>query len=76
MLSIVGTYQNGYVKLNREYTTNTPVNVIVTFIEDIESTSESGISLANFSFAKSRKNLENFTGSFSETIVEERRAGV
>ena len=76
MLSIVGTYQNGYVKLNKEYVTNTPVNVIVTFIEDIESTSESGISPADFSFAKSRKNLESFAGSFSEAVVEERRAAV
>jgi len=76
MLSLVGTYQNGYVKLNREYATNTPVTVIVTFIEDVESTSESGISLADFSFANSRKNLENFTGSFSDAVVEERRAAV
>jgi hypothetical protein len=76
MLSIAGTYQNGYVKLDRDYPTNTPVKVIVTFTEDKESTSENGMSLVDFSFAQSRKNLENFTGSFSEAVVEERRAAV
>ncbi len=74
MLSIVGTYQNGYVKLDKDYSTNNPVKVIVTFLEEVQSKSENGISLTDFSFSKSKKILENYKGSFSDTVVEERRA--
>jgi len=73
MLSIVGTYQNGYLKLDKDITTKNPVKVIVTFLEEIQNISENGIDLTDFSFSKSKKNLENFKGSFSDTIVEERR---
>lgn len=73
MLSIVGTYQNGYLKLDKEITTKNPVKVIVTFLEEIQNISENGLDLTDFSFSKSKKNLENFKGSFSDTIVEERR---
>lgn len=74
MITVVGTYQNGYVKLAKEYSTNNPVKVIVTFLEDIQSQSEKGLSLSDFSFSKSQKNLENYKGSFSEAVIEERRA--
>ncbi len=74
MVAIVGTYQNGYVKLDQEYSTNTPVKVIVTFLEEIETSSEKKISLSDFSFSKSQKNLENYKGSFSDSIIDERRS--
>ena len=73
MLSLVGTYQNGFVKFDKDYLTQKPVKVIVTFIEEVQSKSEKGISLKDFSFSKSKKNLENFKGSFSDSIVEDRR---
>jgi hypothetical protein len=73
MLAVVGTYQNGYVKLDKEYLSNSPVRVIVTFLEDIQNESERGLSLSDFSFSKSQKNLKNYKGSFSETLDEERR---
>lgn len=69
----MGTYQNGYVKLDKEYLSERPVKVIVTFLEDIETFSEKGLSLADFSFSKSKQALANYKGSFSDTIVEERR---
>ena len=74
MLSALGTYQNGFVKLDKDYSSNNPIKVIITFLEEVETNSEKGISLSDFSFAKSRKNLKNFKGSFSNTVVEERRA--
>jgi len=40
---------------------------------EVQSKSEKGFSLTDFSFSKSKKNLENFKGSLSETLVEERR---
>jgi hypothetical protein len=73
MLSVVGTFQNGQLKLDQDYPTQNAVKVIVTFLEEIQSKSEKSLALTDFSFAKSQKNLENFTGSFSETVVEERR---
>jgi hypothetical protein len=74
MVAVVGTYQNGYVKLDKDYSSNHPVKVIVTFLEDVETQSDKGLSLADFSFSKSQKNLENYKGSFSDAVIEERRA--
>ncbi len=73
MVAVVGTYQNGYVKLDKEYSSNNPVKVIVTFLEDVQSQSDNGFLLSDFSFSKSQKNLENYNGSFSEGVIEERR---
>ena len=74
MISLVGTYQNGYLKLDKDYSTKNPVKVIVTFLEDIQSKSDSEIALTDFSFSKSKKNLQNFKGSFADTVIDERRA--
>ena len=74
MLSVVGTYQNGYLKLDKDYSTKNPVKVIVTFLEDIQSKSDNGLSLTDFSFSKSRKNLQNFKGSLADAVIDERRA--
>jgi hypothetical protein len=42
-------------------------------LEDIEIQSEKEISLSDFSFTKSQKNLENYKGPFSNAVIEERR---
>lgn len=76
MVAIVGTYQNGYVKLDREYPSDNPVKVIVTFLEDVQTQSGEGLSLSDFSFSKSQKNLENYKGSLSDAVIEERRTGL
>jgi hypothetical protein len=73
MVAIVGTYQNGYVKLDKDYPSSSPVKVIVTFLEDVQIDSGKGFSLSDFSFSKSQKNLENYKGSLSDTVIEERR---
>jgi hypothetical protein len=72
MVAVVGTYQNGFVKLDKVYATTNPVKVIVTFLEDIETQTEKVFSLSDFSFSKSQKNLENYKGSFSDAVSEER----
>jgi hypothetical protein len=74
MVAVVGTYQNGYVKLDRDYPSNNPVKVIVTFLEDIQAQSEKELSLSDFSFSESQENLKNYEGSFSDAVIEERRA--
>ncbi len=73
MVAVVGTYQNGYVKLDKEYASEKPVKVIGTFLEDIETSSEKGLSLSDFSFFKSRKALSDYKGSFGDTVIEDRR---
>lgn len=74
MLSIVGTYENGRLKLDKDYSTKAPVKVIVTFLEEIQNTSEKALCLSDFSFSKSKKNLRGFKGSFADTVVDERRS--
>ena len=73
MVAVTGTYLNGYVKLDKEYQTEKPVKVIVTFLEEMETIPEQGLSISNFSFSKSRKALAGYKGSFSDTVTEERR---
>ena len=73
MVAVLGTYQNGYVKLDKDYISNEPVKVIITFLEEIESESVKGFSASDFSFTESQKNLENYKGSFSDDVIEERR---
>ena len=72
-MAIVGTYQNGYVKLDKDFVTKEPVKVIVTFLEEVKGISEKALSLSDFSFSESQANLENYKGSLSEAVVEERR---
>ena len=74
MVAVVGTYQNGYVKLDKEYSSANPVKVIVTFLEDIQDISDKGFSLSDFSFFESQQNLQNYQGSLSEAVIEERRS--
>lgn len=74
MVTVLGTFKDGYVKLDREYSSDTPVKVIVIFLEDIKSSSVKNLSLSDFSFAKSQENLENYKGSLSDAVVEERRS--
>ena len=74
MLSIVGTYQDGHLKLDKDYLAKNPVKVIVTFLEEVQSKSEKGLDLADFSFSKSKKNLQSFKGSFADAVIDERRA--
>lgn len=73
MQTVIGTYQNGYIQLDKEYPTSKPVKVMLTFLEEVSSNTEKGLSLSDFSFAKSQKHLEMYTGSFSEAVVVERR---
>lgn len=73
MLSLIGTYENGYLKLDKDFTSENPVKVIVTFLEEIQIKSEEGLALTDFSFSESKKNLHNYKGSFAESVIEDRR---
>ena len=74
MLAVAGTYQNGFVKLDREISSENPVKIIITFLDEIEPNKEKRKNLSDFSFAKSRKITEDYKGSFSDTLIEDRRS--
>ncbi len=74
MLSIIGTYQDGLIKLDKDYNAKKPMKVIVTFLEDLQINSDEDLNLTDFSFAKSKKNLKSFKGSFANSVMEERRS--
>ena len=76
MVAAVGTYQNGYVKLDKEFSSKEPIRVIVTFLDYIDATSENRLLLSDFSFAESQKALAHYSGSFSDTLIEERRSAL
>ncbi len=74
MLSIEGTYQNGCVKLDKDYITKSPVKVIVTFLEEVQDDNDERLALSDFSFSKSRENLRNSKESFADAVIDERRS--
>lgn len=76
MITAIGTFQDGYVKLDKDYTADNPVKVIVTFLEDVQEKPQKVIGLSNFSFAKSQHNLEALTSSLSEAVIDERRSAL
>ena len=73
MVAILGTYENGRVTFEEEANVPSKGRVIVTFLEEEEPASKKVLKLSTFSFAKTRALLKDFKGSFSETVVEERR---
>ena len=73
MLSLIGTYKDGYVSFEQTLSVVKPVKVIITFLEDIEASDEIFLQLSDFSFQEARQVLKNYTGSFADTIINERR---
>lgn len=73
MLSIIGTYKDGYVSFEQTLSVVKPVKVIITFLEDMETSDEIFLQLSDFSFQEARQVLKNYTGSFADTIINERR---
>lgn len=47
MVAIAGTYQNGEIKPDKEYSSETAVKVIVTFLEDAKEPVEKRLTLAD-----------------------------
>jgi len=73
MLAIGGTYENGFIKLDKEVLSENPVRVIVTFLEDIVPDDKKRMNSFDFSFSQSRKITEDYKDSFSDILIEERR---
>lgn len=76
MLAVKGIYQDGRVMIQENIQTMKPVKVIVTFLEELDVPKANKLNLELFSFDKSRKILENYKGSLSDAVIEERRAAL
>ncbi len=76
MIVVKGTYKDGKVIIREEIKTEKPVNVIVTFLEEVETPAVRRLEINKFSFKKARKLLESYKGSLSDAIIEERRSAV
>ncbi|MBW6518125.1 MAG: hypothetical protein K0A89_06455 [ANME-2 cluster archaeon] len=76
MLSVKGVYKDGIVIIREKIKTEKPVNVIITFLEDVKVPVEEKLDMSKFSFKKARKLLESYEGSLSDAIIEERRSAV
>ena len=72
MKQLTGTYYQGKVHLEKTIPTDRPLKVVVMFEEDIKLESKE-LKLSDFSFAKSRQLLKDVKGSFSDTVINERR---
>ncbi len=74
MLAVKGVYNNGKISLRKKVKCTKPVNVIVTFLEDVETPVFKKIDLQKFSFNKSKELSKDFKGSLSDAIIEELRS--
>lgn len=73
MVAVAGVYQNGQIKLDKDYPSKNPVKVIVTFLEELPSETERVLSLSDFSWLKSQENLKDLKSSLSDEVIRERR---
>ncbi len=66
------------VPTNRQITINIPENIrakrkVLIIINEIKDKEPKILKLSDFSFYKTRKLLKDYNGSFSDTVIEERR---
>ncbi len=75
MVALAGTYKNGKIKLDKEYLSKKTVKVIVTFLEEeAEEQPKKRLTINDFHFLQSQKELEHYKGSLSDALIEERRS--
>lgn len=75
MVAVKGKYKNGQVTLNKEVAVSDNSDVIVTFLEEEDElpAKSKRLTFEDFSFAESREALKDYKGSFSDTVIDERR---
>ena len=66
------------VPFDRQIIINIPENIVeskklLITIDEIEDKKTERLKLSDFSFYKTRKLLKDYNGSFSDTVIEERR---
>jgi len=76
MLAVKGIYKDGIVIIREKIKPEKPVNVIITFLDEVKAPVEEKLDINKFSFKKARKLLEKYEGSLSDAIIEERRSAI
>lgn len=76
MLAVKGVYKDGRVVIKEKVDTDKPVNVVVTFLEEIKALVKKKFEMNKFSFKRAKELLESYKGSLSDAIIEERRSDV
>ncbi|MEK6682517.1 MAG: hypothetical protein AABY79_11205 [Nitrospirota bacterium] len=76
MLAVKGVYKDGKVIIKEEIKTDKPVNVVVTFLDEVKAPEKKKVNINNFSFKIAEELLESYKGSLSDAIIEERRSAV
>lgn len=61
------------IKVAKNNKLNKTAKVITPYVDEVQSKSEKRISLSDFSFSESKKNLKSFKVSLSDAVIEERR---
>ena len=74
MMTVNGIYENGVVQIERLIQTKKSINVVVTFLDDETFDDSKRLTLKDFSFLKARNKSKLFKGSFSDAVVEDRKA--
>ncbi len=73
LVAVEGTYYNGQVHLNDQVPFDHETKVIVTFLEEPETTPRiKRLTFNDFSFRKTREALSAYKGSFSDAVIQER----
>ncbi len=73
MLAVKGIYQNGRLILDNEVRAVKPINVIVTFLDEIPTETKEKIEIDKFHFLTARQITKRIKGSLSDEIIKERR---
>jgi len=73
MLAVKGIYQNGRLILDEEVTTIKPINVIVTFLDEIPTEVKDKIDINSFHFLSARHITKRIKSSLSDEVIKERR---
>lgn len=76
MLALKGIYENGSVILPFPVPIKKRMEVVITFLEEIDDTATDKVDMKSFSFVKSREILKDYHGSFADAVIEERRSDV
>lgn len=74
MLQISGTYHNGILHLDKNFTSKNPVKIVVTFVDEVEVEQKNELTLSDFTFFETQELLKEYKGSFSDEVISERRS--
>ena len=72
MRALTSTYYKGHLKLDSPFKTKKPVKVTV-YIQD---EGDEPLNLSDFSFNETQELLKDYTFSFSDEVIEERRSAI